>query len=78
MDSKRIHKKKRKYHIIHTNCDCAAGTIARTTTRWMYGPRCPSCGTILGPMSWSVLDEVMANGQFEAMLLYRESRQTSK
>lgn len=43
---------------IAVNCDCASHVItvpADRPKRWKYGPRCPGCGKVLGPMEWSIV-----------------------
>ena len=39
---------------IKTNCDCGSGSIERYERAWKYGPRCPYCNKILGPMQWNI------------------------
>lgn len=62
----------KQFQIISTNCDCCSTKIARTTTRWKYGPRCPGCGKILGIMQYLILGSVKAEGDMEALRLFRE------
>lgn len=68
--------KKKTYLIIHTNCDCGSGEIARPTnhSRWLYGPRCPFCLKILGMMSWSIIEEIKATNQDAALDEYYSQR----
>jgi hypothetical protein len=41
---------------IHTNCDCGSGKIISYKKNWKYGPRCPYCNKILGPMEYRILE----------------------
>jgi hypothetical protein len=61
----------KKFLIIRTNCDCASGWIARQEKLWKYGPRCPHCGRILGPFSFSVVDCITASSSYDALKLWR-------
>ena len=68
-----------KYNILSTNCDCSSDRIAVTTTHYKYGPRCPSCGRILGPMQYMYLGTVKARGDIEALRIFRQqSRDQAK
>ena len=53
---------KKRYTVVSTNCDCASGYKAVTTPqeRWLYGPRCPHCNLVLGPMQYKVIGVVIA------------------
>lgn len=55
------------YYIISINCDCASGLIARTSTHWKRGLRCPNCKRILGPMEYRVEGKVAADGDLDAI-----------
>lgn len=59
---------------IGTNCDCGSDLLATSPRRYMFGPRCPCCHKILGPISWSRLATVNASGELEALAIYREMR----
>ncbi len=68
---------KKNYTIILTNCDCASDVIARISTHWIFGPRCPGCGKILGPIEWMTdlrYGKIKANGELEAIRLYWKKR----
>ena len=62
-----------KYIIIQTNCDCSSDIIARTNTNWIFGPRCPGCNKILGPMQWRDVAVVDAITQMAATEIYRKA-----
>jgi hypothetical protein len=68
---------KRTYTIILTNCDCCSDVIARTSTRWTYGPRCSGCHKTLGQMSWRTDGTVRARGDLEACRIYLERRRSN-
>lgn len=53
---------------IHVNCDCCSYTIEVRKRRWMYGPRCRSCGRTLGPMQWSVVPSKRSDARWQAFL----------
>ena len=60
-------------HVILTNCDCASGRIARTSTRWRFGPRCPFCYGILGPMQWrDTGKKYRGKGDLDALRQYKK------
>lgn len=64
-----------KWAIIHINCDCAGDTItvpASAPKRWQFGPRCPNCRRILGPMQWNLWDEIEASTAVAAYRIWRE------
>ena len=65
----------RTYYIIQTNCDCASDTIARTSMRWVNGPRCPGCNEILGCMQWMYVGTVRAKGDLDALQKWRKWRE---
>jgi len=70
----------RIYTIILTNCDCASNVIARTSTKWIYGPRCPGCKKILGFMEWQEdrrFGKIRANRDLEAIRIYWKNRRSS-
>lgn len=71
-------EKRRSYVIISTNCDCASDLIARTSTRWFFGPRCPNCNKVLGWMQYNIVGKVRATGDYEAIRLYQEQRKKGK
>ena len=66
-------RKKRTYIIIDTNCDCCSDRIARLPTRYVWGPRCPSCRKILGMMEWRSIAKVRARSEWEALAIYRQA-----
>ena len=66
--------KTRKYYIVSVNCDCCSYLNAYTLIGWKVGPRCFSCGRVVGPISWSVVGEVEAASQFDAVTAYYLSR----
>ena len=72
----------RSYTIVLTNCDCCSDTIARTSTKWIFGPRCPGCKKILGFMEWQEdlrFGKIRATGELEALSIYfKKSRNISK
>lgn len=50
----------RKLVTISTNCDCSSNKIQvrqDQINKWVYGPRCPGCNKVLGPMQWDVEGE---------------------
>lgn len=58
----------RVYWIVATNCDCASDKIAvLKNTKWKFGPRCPSCGKILGPMQYLIVGEARARYNWAAL-----------
>ena len=67
--------RKRLYYIVDTNCDCCSSTTAvLVQTRRAYGPRCPHCRRILGPMQYRVINKVRARGDVEAMRVWDGKR----
>ena len=68
-------KSKRTYHIILTNHgSCCSDMVAKTSVRWIYGPRCPMCNTVLGPMQWRHDGTIRANYDLEALRIYLARR----
>ena len=73
-------KRRQKYVIILTNCDCCSDTIARprsSVNRYMFGPRC-MCGQILGPMQWMTDGEFMADSELSAVETYRKHQKQQR
>lgn len=70
--------KLKTFVVIHTNCDCCSDTIYRYPTRYVFGPRCPGCGKILGCMQWSIIDRVKALSHFDAGRVFRAKRRKNK
>ena len=63
---------KRNYYIIIVNCDCGAYIMAKTSAKWMYGPRCKLCNKVLGPMEYEVAKcTVRAAGDLDAVRKYK-------
>ena len=61
------------WHIIHVNCDCASGDIARTNKpRGGAGMRCPYCGKIIGFMEFSIEGKERAETEHDAICQHRE------
>ena len=61
------------FEIILTNCDCASDVMAVPKGRsgkWMYGPRCPGCHRVLGPMQWKSAGEVQAADALDAAAVH--------
>lgn len=51
---------KGRYIKVQTNCGCGSGwkwATANQIKRWMFGPRCPTCGKILGWMEWNTTEQ---------------------
>lgn len=67
-------KKRRTFVIISTNCDCCSDIIVRYPTRYLWGPRCPHCGKVLGWMQWFEVATVRAINQWEAEKEYRQTK----
>ena len=67
--------RQRTYHIVRINCDCGSDVVARTSLRWVFGPRCPNCCRVLGPFDYSVVAKIRAVGNLEALRLYGEGSQ---
>lgn len=65
-------RQRRTYHIVRINCDCGSDIVARTSLRWMLGPRCPNCHHVVGCMDYAVMAKVRASGGLEALRLYDE------
>jgi len=61
-----------KFNIIHINCDCSSDTIARVPREYIYGPRCPNCNTVLGPMQWSIICQVNSKNSRFALQDYKD------
>lgn len=66
------------YQIVHTNCDCSSDTMARRPNKVIFGPRCPNCRRILGPMCWSVMCTVQARNTWHAMEVWRIEKDIKK
>jgi hypothetical protein len=68
------------YTVVSTNCDCASGRTAVTTNpnRWLMGPRCPFCHTVLGIMQYNILGTVLASYREEALRKYDKICPTCK
>ena len=61
-------RRKRIYWIVSTNCDCGSGYTAKIKgTVWRYGPRCPFCKKILGPIEYRIVGETSALGDLAAL-----------
>ena len=74
-------RRMKTYSIIHVNCDCAAydmPKLSRAIKRCIIGPRCELCNKVLGWMQWSVMDEVKATTEFEALKKYKKQERTEK
>jgi hypothetical protein len=61
-----------KFVVVHTNCDCASGKTIRRNRSWNFGPRCPHCYRILGPMQYTIHEEIIAKNLDEAHRKWRE------
>jgi hypothetical protein len=72
------HPTKRTFYIVRINCDCSSDIIARTSTRWMFGPRCPTCQQPVGCLEYAVVAKVRAVGARDALRLYEESTKAGK
>ena len=64
----------RSYTIISTNCDCCSDYVAKSSLRWKFGPTCPSCRRVLGPMQWSDVATIRATSPDEALMKYKQEK----
>jgi len=62
------------YYIVQLNCDCGSTRAARRRDPFLnrYGPRCPTCNRIAGPVSWRLLGMVWADGDYDALKKFRK------
>jgi hypothetical protein len=61
-------RKKRIYWLVAINCDCGSGHTAKIKgTMWRFGPRCPFCEKILGPIEYRIIGETSARGDIHAL-----------
>lgn len=62
-------------HVYSINCDCSSYKMVRKALgRWIYGPRCQGCGTILGFMQWSYLGKASGLNEVEIIANLKQSR----
>ncbi len=73
-----MRKNLKTYNIILTNCDCSSDIIARLPITYIYGPKCNSCGKILGPMQWSIIGKSKGIGEHSALENYKKKEKAIK
>lgn len=61
---------KRTYYIVKINCDCGSSTVARTSVKWLFGPRCSDCGRVVGCLEYDVVATVRAACDLDALRVY--------
>lgn len=70
--------RERTFSIILLNCDCSSDTIAVPLSQvhaWKIGPRCRSCGKVLGWMEWQSSGfKVRASDEMAALLKWKERK----